>query len=191
MLADALAWWTRFLRSGSRLRSVWPLPSPPAPVILYTDAEGSGGVGAVLFQPDYSSSWWSGHVPNVVRRRLAAACGSRRGCPIYLLEALVPIVCLRLWAQSLGSRPWLIFVDNTTALFALRKGSSRAPALNALCFQFWELVRGACIVPCFAWVPTRFNVADDPSRGRPPASSSVEVAPPSDSLWHRSAAVAY
>ena len=80
----------------------------------------------------------------------------------------------------------VLYIDNSTALFALRKGRSRLSVpLNELCFSFWSLVRGLSVDAVVARVPARFNVADDPSRRVPPVGADVAPLPVGPELWAR------
>ena len=68
----------------------------------------------------------------------------------------------------------------------MRKGRSRlSPPLNELCFSFWRAVRDLDLQAVLAWVPTRFNVADDPSRGIPPVGCLPDPVFVSDEIWER------
>ena len=93
---------------------------------------------------------------------------------------------MRVFGEGLRSQRVLIFVDNTTALFALRKGRSKLSVpLNELCFAFWGLVRRLELDVTLVWVPTRFNVADDPSRGEPPLGVAAPPVRVGDLVWER------
>ena len=181
-----LLWWVSFLSSHPLLCASFPTrPWPRPPFVLYTDAEGSGGVGAVLLAPGSPLRWFGGSVSAGLRRRVASRWGYGK-CPIFLLEAAVPLACLRVFGEGLRSQRLLIFVDNTTALFALRKGRSKlSPPLNELCFAFWGLARRLELDVTLVWVPTRFNVADDPSRGEPPLGVATPSVPVADLVWER------
>ena len=50
---------------------------------------------------------------------------------------------------------------------------------------FWGLVRGLSLEAVVAWVPTRFNVADDPSRRVPPVAAAVGPLAVRPELWAR------
>ena len=187
-LLQAVRWWVSFLASSPSLSARHLVDPPPsAPFILYTDAEGSGGVGACLFHPNGSPGlWFGGVVSSGLRRRVSTRWGYHRGCPIFLLEAVVPIVCFRAFGPFLRGQRLLLFIDNSTALFALRKGRSKLSLpLNELCFNFWRIARQLELEVVVAWVPTRFNVADDPSRGVPPVGCGPSPFPVSDSVWER------
>ena len=98
--------------------------------------------------------------------------------PYSLLQAI--------WPFLRGQRV-VLFIDNSTALFALRKGRSRTShPLNELCFSFWALARGLDMELSIAWVPTRFNVADDPSRRVAPAGFLMPARDVDPDLWVRS-----
>ena len=103
------------------------------------------------------------------------------------MEAVVPIVCFRLFGPALRGQRLILFIDNSTALFALRKGRSRtSQPFYELCFSFWSLARGLGLELTIAWVPTRFNVADDPSRREPPVGFTGPARVVDPDLWARS-----
>ena len=111
-----LLWWASFLSSDPLLSSSFPTrPWVRPPFVLYTDAEGSGGVGAALLTPGAALRWFGGSVSAGLRRRVARRWGYSK-CPIFLLEAAVPLACLRVFGEGLRSQRLLIFVDNTHRL---------------------------------------------------------------------------
>ena len=80
----------------------------------------------------------------------------------------------------------MLSIDNSAALFALRKGRSKlSTPFNELCFAFWSLARSLCLEVAVAWVPIRFNIADDPSRRESPAGVSLPPTEVAASLWDR------
>ena len=74
----------------------------------------------------------------------------------------------------------IIMVDNTSAVGAFRKGSSRKSDVNAIVGAVWLLGRHLDITLFFHWVPSKYNIADLPSRGHPP---SLPHGAPSDVDW--------
>ena len=64
-------------------------------------------------------------------------------------------------------------IDNTSAVGAFRKGSSRKADINAIVGSVWMLSHRHHIEIFIHWVPSKYNIADLPSRGRPPAVASA------------------
>ena len=137
-----------------------------APLILYTDAEGSGGLGAVMVNQD--SSWWfSARTPDFIVSALAP-----RKTQINGLELLGVWMALSVWKSALVGRTLLLFVDNTSALAIVIKGSSKSEDLNVLGMAIRDLCSSLSISLHAFWVPSALNGSDPPSRGSPPFIST-------------------
>jgi len=186
---EAARWWIGLLAGGLGHTFVYPLTtSALPPCIVYTDAEGGGGVGACLMRHG-KHLWWGARAP-VQLRRLHAVLGYPKGMPVFIYEAVVPYLAIRRWRYLLSGRRVLFYVDNTSALGALRRGRSKlSPALNALVFEWWRLARSFGIEVSLMWVPSRFNPADPPSRGSAPPCNGQAVIPPAEELWKDVAAL--
>lgn len=77
------------------------------------------------------------------------------------------VVCAaRIFARQLNGCRAVLFVDNQSALGALRKGSSSSWDMQALVEIFWSQVASTCTQVFFRYVPSKLNIADWPSRGR-------------------------
>ena len=155
---SALAWWTsRLARPAPRRLRLTDHELPPA--LLYTDAEGNGGLGAVLIDgtASSSSSWTC---PTSVTKALPV-----RKTQINPLEMIAVWVALRSYRSVLEGRNVVIFVDNLVAMHVLKKGTSRKPDLNKIAMAVWSILAESNITPSFAWVPSALNSADGPSRG--------------------------
>ena len=115
LFLSTLDWWRSFLLDSLGSSQAVDLPAaalPPA--VLYSDAEGDGGLGACLHV--YSSwQWWQTRTPASVRS-LHTALGFPQRFPIFLLEAIVPFLALRRWSSLLRGQRLLLFVDNLTLL---------------------------------------------------------------------------
>ena len=160
-LAADLAWWIR------RLQRLTPQRLPLLvldPFILYTDAEGNGGLGAVLADSS-GASWFSCSAPSA-----SISAMLPRKTQIFPLEVLAVGAALRIWRARLRGRSLLVFVDNTAALSSLQKGRSRQSDVHGLVTQIWDDLCDSVIVSSikFLWVPSKLNLADLPSRGSAP-----------------------
>ena len=182
-LRGALTWWTSFLATAGQSSSSFPIaPAARPPCVVYTDAEGNGGLGACLFR-DASQDWWLARVP-AAGRAMAPALGFPRGMPVFIYEAAAVFLACRLWAPQLRARRVLFFIDNLTVLGALRRGrSKRCPALNCLVHRLLASLHQLHCTPIFLWVPSRFNIADPPSRGVPPPQMGPPRPPPGRPAW--------
>ena len=176
-------WWLAFLTQAAGASVLFRLPPASAPpAVLYTDAEGAGGLGACLFTAG-RWEWWQATVPASVRAA-APAAGFPSGFPIFLLEAAVPYLALRVWHDLLQGRRVLLFIDNQTFLGALRKGrSTRSPPLNHVVHAIRRLEFRLGLSVTLFWVPSRFNIADPASRGATPPGLPPARPPPGAALW--------
>ena len=113
--------------------------------MLYTAAEGNGGLGAVLVSPS-SSLWFGCPTPSSIISSLLP-----RKIQIYALEVLAAAAALRLWAHLLHDRHVLAFIDNTAALATLQKGSSRAHDVHGLVSNVWDRLSGSLEVASIAF----------------------------------------
>ena len=94
------------------------------------------------------------------------------------LEAIVPIISLRLWRDYLTQKHLVAYLDNEGAKFALVKGISKSRMISCIAFRTAELLEDLHCIPWFARVPTPSNVADAPSRDLLPIAAGV----PSDEV---------
>ena len=135
-------------------------PSSP-PVAVFTDADGKGGIGAVLIMEsltDAVSAFSS--VPVDMRQRL-----QRRKTQITAFELLAPVAAVETWKERLTGRRVVFFIDNDAALHVLRKGCSRRRELNLIVFAIHSLFKKYKITAYFSRVPSAHNCSDPVSRG--------------------------
>ena len=143
--------------------------------VIFTDAEGHGGVGAVLLTSSTATARSrGGRVPWGLTRALA-----QRKTQIVAFELVVPGAAVWSWGVRLAGCRIVFYIDNDSALGILRCGRSRKPDLNQIAFVTWELLHRWGIWPVFMRVPSEDNCADPVSRGDPaPFGSSEE-----DLIW--------
>ena len=165
LLTD-LHWWSRLLASPLPRRRVQLTGDRPPPLLLYTDAEGGGGIGAALFAHASASPlhWLSSRTPQWFFTQLLD-----RRTQIVPLEALAVVAALLTWSSLLRHQRVIIMVDNVSVVGALRKGSSTKRDINLIVGTTHMLLADLDIDLFVHWVPSKYNVADLPSRGRPPA----------------------
>ena len=177
-----LKWWAERLQSQTD--SLFPCgPRPQKVCVLYTDAEGSGGVGAIFETAGKPALSFRARMdihklPFLVDRKTQ----------IIPLESLVVLASVKLWRSELAGARLLLFIDNQSSLGALKKGRSRAPDLSRIVEAILDLLDEiSCqIIPL--WVPSCLNIADFPSRGESlidllPQSVEVQATKSVDSIY--------
>ena len=164
--------------------AVQPPASPPRlyaidfpPYILYTDAEGSGGFGAVLASSS-SSVWIGGTIPDNVSGAL-----HKRKTQIFPFEVVAIWAALLVFGSSLRGHYVLAFVDNQSALAVSAKGTSTAIDVQAIVTAMWDLISDLGIQVVFRYAPSKLNLSDPPSRGKDPIVCSRH---PVRLRWERS-----
>ena len=155
-----LDWWRSRLQSPSP-RECFFEAFISAPVIIYSDADGSGGLGWMIFTEN-TCLWAGGLMPADLSTLLLP-----RKTQIHALEMTALIAALHSNLRHLHRRRLLAFVDNQSAVGALKKGSSSARDLAALA-EVAHALAARCSCELFLhWVPSSLNLADPPSRGLP------------------------
>ena len=164
-LANELKWW--LYRLDNPKPTLFPVgPLPERVVSVYSDAEGGGGVGAVLATPT-KTLWFRGTIDS---SKLGL---EPRDTQIIPLEALAQLVALRVWHSELGGCKLLMFIDNQSALGAIRKGRSDKEDIHQIVTHLVDLMDSLHVRPVFLWVPSPLNIAGFPSRG----ASLIETIP--------------
>ena len=83
---------------------------------------------------------------------------------IFFLEAVAQ--CLPYWVFWIWLKgPYLSFIDNSSAQWALTKGYSNNEQANVLVTLFWSAVTERQGDPWFERVPTKANISGSVSRG--------------------------
>ena len=146
----------------SGLRVALPLvPSDSDPMVIFTDAEGWGGVGAVIITTSLSGARYKGgRVPSVVVDAL-----QKRKTQIAAFELVCPAAAAASWEATVRSQRVIFYIDNDSALGIVRKGSSRKADLNRIAFYSHELFHDLHIFPIFLMVASEYNCSDPVSRG--------------------------
>ncbi len=163
---ESFEWWERRLTTSfPRTSKIRSLASPI--FLVYTDAEGSGGLGAVL-SGDGTSEWCMGTADSRFLEVL-----SPRKTQIFALETVMVLLATVLWQKKLSGCRVLFFIDNTSTLGCLRKGSSKKVDVHAMVTFFWDFAALHHIEVHFRWVPSKLNLSDRPSRGKAPIVGSM------------------
>jgi hypothetical protein len=165
LIRESLIWWE--LRLQELLPRVVRTRLLNFPVILvYTDAEGSGGLGAV-FAGIEPFEWFEAQTPLAFTVSLLP-----RKTQIFALETVTVLLAAKVWMRRLSGSRVIFFVDNTSALGCLRKGSSSSVDVHAVVTLFWDLAAENHVEAHFRWVPSKLNLSDRPSRGKAPIVGS-------------------
>ena len=94
---------------------------------------------------------------------------------IGLVELYAIILARLLWARYIEGRKIIYFVDNMPAMRAVIKGSSKDVLWREVLAKFEELEMSGPSYPWLARVPSKSNIADDPSRGVEPDGMIKDV----------------
>ena len=176
-LRRTVTWWVRLLQAGV-CSAKFPLSDEgPSPALLYTDAVGGGRMGMALYSAEGRLLKWSALTPS---KRLHATLLPRKN-QVNAWETMAALWAVIQSAAALRGRPVHLYVDNTVAQGALRKGSSPKEDLNRLAGDFW-LLAAELQLSVHVWrVPSKSNPADAPSRGEPPCGAG-SMAPSGEDL---------
>ena len=119
---NELSWWLSELRDN-KLVPIHVGPHVSAPTVIYTDAEGSGGTGGVVFRKG-SCQWFRRHVREIDLQL------SDRKTQIVAYELIAVLQALNVFKCHILARDVLLMVDNSTAVSCIKKGRSRCLDLN-------------------------------------------------------------
>ena len=84
--------------------------------------------------------------------------------PIQLCEAAMVPLALLLWPDAFRGRRMVWYVDNTSAMAAFVKGTSKSPELERIVNLFWILSFHLDCSVWFEWVDSGSNWSDGVSR---------------------------
>ena len=133
--------------------------SLPRKVILYSDAEGNGGVAAVAILGEVGF-FMKGVVPSRVRRLLV-----QRKTNIVAFELLIAVAALVSFCPGyLEGAEIDHYIDSKPALSCILKGASSKPDLSDISGRLWfECCHLMANYKAY-YVPSKLNLADGPSR---------------------------
>ena len=158
---NAIRWWIGALRTmAPRLIE---RPRRYTDVRVYSDAEGSGGCAALIYESGssrpilLSESVDSKHVEYI----------STQTSAIYILE-MYAMVAAVISIKPTKPLNLLLFMDNDAAAQALINGSARDRTALLLIKLFWNHIASFHLCVWIERVPSASNPADAPSRGRSP-----------------------
>ena len=126
----------------------------PGGGVLIVDPDNGGRHGGFLEFTESALSMWGTSLAEI-------ADGKQ---PIQLCEAaMIPLTLLQ-WPEAFRGRRVVWYVDNTSAMSAFVKGTSRALELEKLVNLFWMLAYHLECTVWFEWVDSESNWADGVSR---------------------------
>ena len=157
-LAQELEWWLSYLQSG---RSVSCKVSPVQKnvPILYTDAEGHGGIGAYTILQS-NRLWFRSSVSEINVPYLR-----ERKTQIIAYEALAVRAGIERFCNDYSNRRVVVFIDNLSVKGALSKGRCKSEDIHHVIEQIIDYASSKNIRLYLYWVPSSLNIADIPSRG--------------------------
>lgn len=130
---------------------------------VYIDATGHGHLGFVDYVNGEVKTWGMCHSNDRNdSQRLA------RKTQVNAYECIVLLMVVTKYGESWRNQQLVIYVDNNSALGALRKRSSPKADLNRKAGDFWVLAARHHLNVKLAGVTSKSNPADVPSRGEPP-----------------------
>ena len=161
-LQAAPNWWIQMLQQYGVRHHDWALLSCCQPdVLLYSDADGKGGIGAyVVWRATAKVEFASSSVPCKWLKSLKA-----RRVQINAYEMLAMLAAWATWGTELRNQRIHCFVDNKSALDIFIAGWSKHADLNWVAGACWLQMASVSASVHWSWVPSGANPADAPSRG--------------------------
>ena len=129
-------------------------------VTIFTDAQGQGGVGGVMFCEHHQPVYFADHLDDNFLSSF-----KHRKSSIMPLEMGAVHVALHRFRQHIVGANLILYIDNKSVLYSLRKSNCKAPDVHKLVQITCDLIASLGCVVKYVWVPSAWNVADPPSRG--------------------------
>ena len=179
-LLSALKWWWEVLAFDVCESREWSRPRDP-PCHLFVDAASSPPRLAAVLVKDGEVSYTDCSPCNALMTQLAdrrdkqitsLVCGvplrtSVPGCCVLRWQEIMAIMmALSTFSADLTDRKVILFSDNRGAEATTAKGSAKAFDHNALVHEIWLHAMKYKIHLWVTRVPSKYNIADCPSRGR-------------------------
>ena len=160
-LKFSLIWFIRILASQLRKTNPYAPRGLEDTAILYSDAESTGYVACVLRCREVRVCF-HGSVSKTLRSLLIP-----RATQIIPYELLAACVALLQWRSlEFGKVGIRHFVDSKPARGIVVKGCSKQADLNNIAGMLWYTVGKSLQDYWCEYVPSKLNIADDPSRQR-------------------------
>ena len=166
-LSEDLQWALRWL--DSRVCESEPLSidrNMIRTVLVFTDGacnpeEGTGGVGGVLVSASGRVCEFFGEaVPSSLMDKLLSFSEN----PIFELELIPLLICLKIWAPLLKGSQVVFYLDNDGARHSMIRTYGGSSFAEKVIETFLLLENDLELKTWFSRVPTSSNIADNPSR---------------------------
>ena len=155
-LRESLQWWLSTL--GTARPRELPLHFP-APVMVYSDAQGSGHCAAVCFPPDEGPlQVIHTHVPPWMAALPTTECG------IFEFEPVAVVLAVLAAIANFPGRPVVICCDNQGSIGAVKKGGCKTPLGRSLMALLWRVAAETATHLWIEYVRSPLSIADAPSR---------------------------
>jgi hypothetical protein len=159
-ILNSFAFFEKVLREP-KSKAMFPVHSRHC--VLYTDAEGNGGLGAVLFRAYCKAV---GYATKASKSNMKfMELGGERTVLINPLETFAVLVALHTFKEQLRDTSITIYIDNNTAKSAISNGSSECQVSNQIAGEIWALAYENSMSIWVERVKSELNIADLPSRG--------------------------
>ena len=147
------------------------------PVVIFTDgaweisAEVPAGAGVVLLDPLHQQRVV--HEVNIPNELVEHWKSLGKKQLIAELELFPVVVTLAAYVKELQQRRVLLFVDNNSVRDIMIKGSSRSSSLFVMLAEFARRSHLSQMLLWVSRVPSKSNIADFPSRGKPELAAKL------------------
>jgi len=162
-LLEELNWWEDYLATRKPVTIQLDKSSGPV-TIIYSDAEGTGGIGGLIVPEHQNVQWFRSHVRSIQRRDYL----QQRKVQIIPYEGIAARESLRRWKTVAAGKEVIMFIDNQSVYHSLRKGRSKAPDVNLILRDILDIAAEQDIRIFPYWIPSALNISDLPSRGEDP-----------------------
>jgi hypothetical protein len=162
-LQQELRWWSRQL-STRRVRKVRFDQSETSPVLIYSDAESNGNIGAFWAHEGqfFFGDWCT---PARIKSSLYP-----RKTQIHAYEAVAAFWALM--SCPFAGRKVILLIDNLAVSYNIHKGRSASSDVNRIIHAVHRAADQRSLELHVWWIPTKSNLSDDPSRGREAVAGS-------------------
>ena len=160
-LKEEVQWWSGYLSRNKLVTIPLELTQRP-PCVLYTDATGKGGTGAVLSLCG-QVQWFRSTVFRTLKTRNIVL--TSRETQVIPYEALAVLQAVMTFKHFLVGKHVVLFIDNGSVLGSVRKGRCRSPDVHHIIRLILNELESVHAKVHPFWVPSSLNIADVPSRG--------------------------
>jgi len=176
-MLSSIAWWKKNLPLAP-IRQIFVNDKSRHLVVSYSDGEGSdAGVGIAIWCPTIIGNRpWAGYiaVPPEVRQlwhaqhehavRSITLDSDLEFNDIIEIEGIGPLLILHNWGSVMKNSLWIHFIDNSSALGSLVKGSSTVNQQDIIVGKTWEYITTLNVLAWFDRVDSKSNPVDGLSR---------------------------